>query len=147
MSQVKILLLFHVFLDIHSVTSSKMVVRAAGYVIYRKISNTIEFLLLQASYPDYHWSPPKGSLSGHKLSVSDYTIIFLCISTGHVDPGENEPETALREVEEESGLRKSDLRVVPGFEKTLHVLLTVAYNPLQNTKNINFSFFVVQSKK
>lgn len=38
----------------------KMTVRAAGYVIVRKIQSTYEYLLLQASYPDYHWSPPKG---------------------------------------------------------------------------------------
>ncbi|XP_065202483.1 bis(5'-nucleosyl)-tetraphosphatase [asymmetrical] [Planococcus citri] len=73
-----------------------MVVRAAGYVIFRKCAD-IEFLLLQASYGDFHWSPPKG----------------------HVDPGENEPETALREVEEETGLKKSDLRIISGFEKVL----------------------------
>lgn len=37
-----------------------MTERAAGYVIFRKIANSIEYLLLQASYPDFHWSPPKG---------------------------------------------------------------------------------------
>lgn len=54
------LIFFDIFIDHTSLGSEKMVVRAAGYVIYRKIANTIEFLLLQASYPDYHWSPPKG---------------------------------------------------------------------------------------
>ncbi|KAK7584328.1 hypothetical protein V9T40_005291 [Parthenolecanium corni] len=71
-----------------------MTVRAAGYVIVRKIQSTYEYLLLQASYPDYHWSPPKG----------------------HVDPGEDEAQTALREVEEESGYKKDDL-ILHNFEQ------------------------------
>lgn len=48
---------------IHCGNWGSMSVRAAGYVIYRRLSDKIEFLLLQASYGDYHWSPPKGS--GH----------------------------------------------------------------------------------
>lgn len=35
-------------------------VRAAGLLIYRKIAGQIEYLLLQASYEPYHWTPPKG---------------------------------------------------------------------------------------
>ena len=44
---------------------------------------------------------------------------------GHVDPGENEPETALREVQEETGLQRSDLKTIPGFEKVLNVCINV----------------------
>lgn len=41
--------------------------------------------------------------------------------TGHVDPGEDESLTALRELSEESGLQEEDLRKVAGFEKVVHV--------------------------
>jgi bis(5'-nucleosidyl)-tetraphosphatase len=40
---------------------------------------------------------------------------------GHVDPGESDLETALRETEEESGLTKSDLRIIGDFSKTIKV--------------------------
>ncbi|XP_021935351.1 bis(5'-nucleosyl)-tetraphosphatase [asymmetrical]-like isoform X2 [Zootermopsis nevadensis] len=38
---------------------------------------------------------------------------------GHVDPGESDLETALRETEEESGLRKMDLHIIEDFNKTI----------------------------
>lgn len=41
---------------------SKMeMIRAAGMVIYRVNGNAFEYLLLQASYPPFHWTPPKGN--------------------------------------------------------------------------------------
>lgn len=40
---------------------------------------------------------------------------------GHVDPGEYEAETALREVQEETGIKKTDLEIYSGFEKVLNV--------------------------
>lgn len=36
-----------------------MAVRAAGLVIFR-VCPEIEYLLMQASYSNHHWSPPKG---------------------------------------------------------------------------------------
>lgn len=36
------------------------IVRAAGLLIYRKINNKNEYLLLQSSLQPYHWTPPKG---------------------------------------------------------------------------------------
>jgi bis(5'-nucleosidyl)-tetraphosphatase len=36
---------------------------AAGLIIYRRLSGAIEYLLLQTSYGDHHWTPPKGMLS------------------------------------------------------------------------------------
>lgn len=39
-----------------------MAKRAAGFVILRKLNETIEYLMLQASYGNNHWSPPKGIL-------------------------------------------------------------------------------------
>ncbi|KAK5648504.1 hypothetical protein RI129_003396 [Pyrocoelia pectoralis] len=71
---------------------------AAGLVIFRRHLNIIEYLLLQTSYGIHHWTPPKG----------------------HVDPGETDPMvTALRETQEESGLKKSDLKI---FDNSKHIL-------------------------
>ncbi|CAD6190918.1 unnamed protein product [Caenorhabditis auriculariae] len=74
------------------------VVRAAGLVVYRKLGEKTEFLLLQASYPPHHWTPPKG----------------------HVDPGEDEWTAALREVNEEAGLTKQQLTIHEDCHETLH---------------------------
>lgn len=46
-------------------------------------------------------------------------MIFIYYYLGHVDPGECEFETALRETEEEAGLGQSHLEVVDNFQKTL----------------------------
>lgn len=71
--------------------------RASGFVIFRIVCNQIEYLLLQTSYGNHHWTPPKG----------------------HVDPGESDLETALRETEEETGLTKTDLHILAYFNKTI----------------------------
>lgn len=34
---------------------------AAGFIIYRMFQNSRQYLLLQASYGDKHWTPPKGA--------------------------------------------------------------------------------------
>ncbi|KDR23432.1 hypothetical protein L798_05797 [Zootermopsis nevadensis] len=78
-------------------SSSANELRASGFVIFRMVCNQIEYLLLQTSYGKHHWTPPKG----------------------HVDPGESDLETALRETEEESGLRKMDLHIIEDFNKTI----------------------------
>ncbi|XP_075870401.1 bis(5'-nucleosyl)-tetraphosphatase [asymmetrical] [Nelusetta ayraudi] len=76
-----------------------MVVRACGFIVFRLLANlvprpdNIQFLLLQTSYGIHHWTPPKG----------------------HVDPGEDDLTTALRETEEEAGLAVEKLRVMDGF--------------------------------
>ncbi|XP_073536501.1 bis(5'-nucleosyl)-tetraphosphatase [asymmetrical] isoform X2 [Phyllobates terribilis] len=73
--------------------------RACGLIIFRRIYlGDIEFLLLQTSYGTHHWTPPKG----------------------HVDPGEDDMTTALRETEEEAGLQPSQFRIVDGFRKELN---------------------------
>ena len=41
---------------------------------------------------------------------------------GHVDPGESEFETALRETEEEAGFKSEHLNIIKEFEKTLHYI-------------------------
>lgn len=74
-----------------------MAKRAAGCLIFRRLSGRIEFLMLQASYGQHHWSPPKG----------------------HVDPGEDDYKTALRETMEESGYKETDLRIFKDQTLTL----------------------------
>jgi len=54
----------------------------AGGVVYRKRGHRVEYLLVQASKEPGHWVLPKG----------------------HIEPDENERETAVREVHEESGV-------------------------------------------
>ncbi|XP_075042660.1 bis(5'-nucleosyl)-tetraphosphatase [asymmetrical] [Mixophyes fleayi] len=79
-----------------------MTLRACGLIIFRRVLTAnvsdIEFLLLQTSYGIHHWTPPKG----------------------HVDPGEDDMTTALRETEEEAGLHSSQFRIVDGFRKELN---------------------------
>uniref|UniRef100_A0A6P8Q7J8 Bis(5'-nucleosyl)-tetraphosphatase [asymmetrical] n=1 Tax=Geotrypetes seraphini TaxID=260995 RepID=A0A6P8Q7J8_GEOSA len=83
-----------------------MSVRACGLIIFRRLlpdvsaqkaANNIEFLLLQTSYGIHHWTPPKG----------------------HVDYGEDDLTTALRETEEEAGLQASQFTVIKEFQKEL----------------------------
>ncbi|CAF0919630.1 unnamed protein product [Brachionus calyciflorus] len=57
---------------------------AAGLIIYRKLAESIEYLLLQTSYSENHWTPPKG----------------------HLDEGEDYLTAAVRETEEEAGLKE-----------------------------------------
>ncbi|KAL0869650.1 hypothetical protein ABMA27_005899 [Loxostege sticticalis] len=71
--------------------------RAAGLVIFRNVNQAVQFLLLQTSYGEHHWTPPKG----------------------HVDPGESDWVTALRETKEEAGLSEDDLEVYKNISKTL----------------------------
>lgn len=75
----------------------KMPIRAAGLIIFRRLSNDIQYLMMQTSYGEHHWTPPKG----------------------HVDPGENDMQTALRETEEEAGLRESDFKLMD-YKKELN---------------------------
>jgi len=72
--------------------------RAAGFIIFRRKSERVEYLLLQASYGKHHWTPPKG----------------------HVEYGENDMATAYRETEEEAGFHKEHLKVFPRFLAVLH---------------------------
>ncbi|TGZ54261.1 purine phosphoribosyltransferase family protein Apf [Temnothorax americanus] len=69
--------------------------RACGLVIFRRFQGTIQYLLMQTSYGDHHWTPPKG----------------------HVDPDESDMETALRETREEAGFVPNDLKI---FEDARH---------------------------
>jgi len=74
--------------------------KAAGFIIFRKKSNNIQYLLLRASYRKHHWGPPKG----------------------HLDFEESYMEAAYRETEEESGLCKEDLKIYPECLNVLNYL-------------------------
>ena len=63
----------------------------AGFVIFRRTADGIKFLLLYRR--GMYWNFPKG----------------------HFEPGEKTFDAALRELEEETGLKKSDLRIIPNF--------------------------------
>jgi bis(5'-nucleosidyl)-tetraphosphatase len=63
----------------------------AGFVVYRKTTDGIKFLLLYRR--GNYWNFPKG----------------------HFKPGERSIDTALRELEEETGIKKSELRIEPDF--------------------------------
>jgi len=72
--------------------------RAAGFLVYRLVSSDIQFLLLKASYGTHHWTPPKG----------------------HVDSGEDDFTTALRETREEAGYTEQDLKIHKDITRTLN---------------------------
>ncbi|KAK7111215.1 hypothetical protein V1264_010887 [Littorina saxatilis] len=77
--------------------AAKNIVVAAGFIIFRRQQQKIEFLVMKHKYGG-HWGTPKG----------------------HVDPGESEFQTALRETEEEAGLTKDSLNILKNFESVLH---------------------------
>ncbi|NLM43663.1 MAG: NUDIX domain-containing protein [Clostridiales bacterium] len=56
--------------------------KSCGAIVYRRINNNIEFLAIKSNSPGGHWGFPKG----------------------HVEEGETEEETSIREVYEETGL-------------------------------------------
>ncbi len=49
---------------------------AAGFIVFRRIGqNPIEYLLLQTSYGEHHWTPPKGkSINERFYSKCDLMI-------------------------------------------------------------------------
>ncbi len=64
----------------------------AGFVVFRRTPDGVKYLLLykRGSY----WNFPKG----------------------HFEEGEQSMATALRETEEETGIKPSELRIIPGFK-------------------------------
>ncbi len=63
----------------------------AGFVIFRRTTDGLKFLLLYRR--GQYWNFPKG----------------------HFEEGETKFDVALRELEEETGLKKTDLRIIPNF--------------------------------
>jgi len=71
---------------------------AAGLVVFRRNESNLEYLMLQTSYGEHHWTPPKG----------------------HVDFEDEDPlSTAYRETLEEAGLKKDDLKLYDSTRKML----------------------------
>ena len=65
-------------------------------VFYQTDSKPVEILLLH--YPEGHWDFPKG----------------------HVEEGEEDIQTALRELEEETGIEEKELKIIDGFKEKIH---------------------------
>ncbi|KFD53600.1 hypothetical protein M513_05516 [Trichuris suis] len=76
----------------------------SGFVVFKRVDGLIKYLLLQASDRDHHWTPPKGSLSGH------------------LDEGETDLDAAIRETREESGLERNDYSIIPDFRHVMKYL-------------------------
>ena len=67
---------------------------SAGLIIFRNVSNAPEFLLLQKSIGDHHWTAPKGHLIDNETHI----------------------EAALRETREEAGLNETDFSIIQDFK-------------------------------
>ena len=65
---------------------------SAGFIVFRKTSEGIKFLILY--HGKNYWNFPKG----------------------HIEKEEQSLETAIRETHEETGLKKSDLKIIDNFK-------------------------------
>ncbi|MFQ6617939.1 MAG: bis(5'-nucleosyl)-tetraphosphatase [Fidelibacterota bacterium] len=90
--------------------------RSAGAVIFRKGENGIEYLLLK--YEAGHWDFVKGN----------------------IEEGEDEKETVIREVEEETGI--NDLKFVDGFRETINYF----YKRAKRTVYKEVIFYMAETK-
>ena len=87
--------------------------KSCGAIVYRRFHGNIEILLIK-HINSGHWSFPKG----------------------HVEQGETEIETALREIKEETGL---DVLIDPSFRET------VTYFPRKDTQKV-VVYFIAKAK-
>lgn len=70
-------------------------IRSSGFIVFRHTLRRPLFLLIQNAAHG-HWDFPKG----------------------HIDPGEDEMTSALRELREEAGI--DSIRTLPGFREKIH---------------------------
>lgn len=87
--------------------------KSCGAIVYRRHHGNLEILLIK-HVNSGHWSFPKG----------------------HVEEGETEVETALREVKEETGI---DIIIDPTFRET------VTYFPKKDTQKV-VVYFIAKAK-
>jgi 8-oxo-dGTP pyrophosphatase MutT (NUDIX family) len=87
--------------------------KSCGAIVYRKHHGNLEILLIK-HINSGHWSFPKG----------------------HVEEGESEMETAVREIKEETGI---DVIIDPTFRET------VSYYPKKDTQKI-VVYFIAKAK-
>ncbi|MBD5143931.1 MAG: NUDIX domain-containing protein [Ruminococcus sp.] len=87
--------------------------KSCGAIVYRRFHGNIEILLIR-HINSGHWSFPKG----------------------HVESGETEIETALREIKEETAI---DVYIDPTFRET------VSYSPKRDTQKI-VVYFIARAK-
>ncbi|XP_052796259.1 bis(5'-nucleosyl)-tetraphosphatase [asymmetrical]-like [Mya arenaria] len=71
---------------------------SAGLIVFRRVVDSVEYLVLKHSNTEGHWSPPKGK----------------------IDPGEALFDAALRETREETGLTVPPLVLHKDFHNTVH---------------------------
>jgi len=89
---------------------------SCGAVIYRKVQGRVLFLILKHANGG-HWS----------------------LAKGHTEPGESEVQTALREIDEETGLR---VKLRTGFREVIR------YSPSRDVeKTVVFFLAKAKSKK
>ncbi len=94
-----------------------LIEHSAGAIIFRKEKNEFIFLLLH--YEEGHWGTAKG----------------------HVEKGETQEQTALREIHEETGL--AEICLIPGFQLENHY--TYQKNGLLSHKTV--TFFLAKTDK
>jgi len=87
--------------------------KSCGAIVYRKFHGNTEILLIK-HINSGHWSFPKG----------------------HVEEGETEMETAVREIKEETGI---DVIVDPTYRET------VSYSPRKDTQKV-VVYFIAKAK-
>ncbi|MDE6730950.1 MAG: NUDIX domain-containing protein [Oscillospiraceae bacterium] len=87
--------------------------KSCGAIVYRRFHGNIEILLVR-HINSGHWSFPKG----------------------HVESGETEIETAIREIKEETAI---DVLIDPTFRET------VSYSPKRDTQKI-VVYFIARAK-
>ena len=92
--------------------------KSTGAIIYRKDGKTIKYLVLL--YGAGHW---------------DYV-------KGHVEPDEEEEETAMRETKEETGI--VDLNLIPGFKERISYVYTTRSKKV--TKGVVYFLAETQTK-
>ena len=91
--------------------------KSAGVIVFRKFGDEVKYLLLH--YESGHWEYPKG----------------------HVEQGEDDKKTAIREAEEETGLK--NLEFLPGFKENLRYF----YKKDGETIMKDVMFFLAESKE